>query len=526
VIEVRSEAGGKSYTSTLTYTGELYGPEGIRRLSAARLRNTGDRISILTYVAEASLVGRLSRTVISTGSVRVGNREIAALQVKETLEGMPIKRSGWLDTQGNLLQQEEPGPFGAIEVLRSDKSTASAAAGGGELPEEMYQNSIVRTNIRLSGSHPIDCLKLRLSHRNPQLGWPDLRRPSQKVLEKTDQKVVLEIRRPHPAKGARYPAVETSANREYLAPNAYIQSDDPEIKDLSRQLIGPEKDAFQAALVLRRWVAENMTFDLGIVFAPATEIFRDRRGTCVGYATLLATLARAAGIPSRVTMGYVYALGMFGGHAWAEMKIGEQWIPLDAAIVNEGVADATHFALISSSLAKGLGELSLGPAQQVFGQAGIDILEYETAGKTVTVPPGAKAYTVEGDRYENRWLGVRLVKPAGFTFGRLDAVWPDRTIAELIGPAGEKAALEQHEFYPWQEPDPAAQERLRRIVTEGREEQSRIKGNKTLFVDSADGQKSAAASDRGLEIMIWKVEAKDASALIRQIMQAFEIKNR
>ena len=43
-----------------------------------------------------------------------------------------------------------------------------------------------------------------------------------------------------------------------------------------------------------------MTFDLGIALAPSSEILRDRRGTCVGYATLLAALARSVGIPSRV----------------------------------------------------------------------------------------------------------------------------------------------------------------------------------------------------------------------------------
>ena len=116
-------------------------------------------------------------------------------------------------------------------------------------------------------------------------------------------------------------------------------------------------------LSLGRWAAENMTFDLGIVFAPAIEIMRDRRGTCTGYAVLLAALARAAGIPSRVVMGYVYAMRMFGGHAWAEVLVGEEWVPLDAAIVNEGPADATHLAIIASSLENGPGELSLGAAQ-------------------------------------------------------------------------------------------------------------------------------------------------------------------
>jgi hypothetical protein len=284
VIEIRNESGGKTYSSTLNYTGELYGPEGIRRLTAAGLRNPGDKVSIQTYVAEASLIGKMSRTVLSRETVKIGNREIPALKVEEVLEGMPIKRTGWLDEQGNLLRQEEPGPFGVIEVWRSEKPAALAAAAGGELPQEVYKSSIVRSNIRLPRTLPIDYLKLKLIHRNPELGWPDLEIAGQKILSQSEREVILEIRRPEVPPGTVFPVAKTEVNSQYLEPNAYIQSDDAEILRLARELVGGERDAFRAALELERWVAGNMNFDLGIVFAPATEIIRNRRGTCVGYA--------------------------------------------------------------------------------------------------------------------------------------------------------------------------------------------------------------------------------------------------
>ncbi|MFZ2054831.1 MAG: transglutaminase domain-containing protein, partial [Candidatus Aminicenantales bacterium] len=315
-IEVKNESGGKIYTSTLEYSNDLYGSEGIRRMTAAALKNPGDTITVQTYVAEASLIGHLTRTVLSRDSIRIGGREIAALKVEEVLEGMPIKRTGWLDEQGYLLRQEEPGPFGVIEIIRSGKSEAMAAAlGGGELPAEIYQSSIVRSNIRLPRDRPIDRLKIRLTHRNPDLGWPEIQISGQRVMQPSEKELVVEIRRTPPPSGAAFPVKMTETNRPYLEPNAYIQSDDPRIQSLTKELAGREKNAFRAALAMERWVAENMTFDLGIAFAPATEIIRDKRGTCVGYATLLASLTRAAGIPSRIVLGYVYALGMFGGHA-------------------------------------------------------------------------------------------------------------------------------------------------------------------------------------------------------------------
>jgi len=522
-IDIRSESAGKTYTSALSYSGDLYGPEGVRRRTESGLRNPGDKVTVQTYIAEASLVGKMTRTVLSREPLQLGQREVAALKVEEVIEGLPIKRTGWLDEQGNLLRQDEPGPFGMIEVWRADRSAALAAASGGELPQEVYKSSIVRTNIRLPRTHPIDSLKVALTHRRPELGWPDLGLAGQKVLSRTESELVLEVRRPEAPSGVRFPAARKETDRQYLEPNAFIQSDDAEILRLSREIIGGEKDAFRASLALERWVAENMKFDLGIVFAPAAEIIRNRRGTCVGYATLLATLARAAGIPSRIVMGYVYALGMFGGHAWAEVRLGEEWVPLDAAVVNEGVADAARVAVVASSLAEGIGELTLGAAQQVFGQLGITILEFRTGGRSHPVSPEDKPFSITDDRYDNPWLGIRLGKPADFRFTKTDAVWPDRTLVGLDGPESRTAALEQNEILPWEEPEKALWERLERTVPEGKKGSLKTAKGDAFCIDSADGQSAAAAVRRGLEAWILRADGKDASATLRQVARLLEV---
>jgi Transglutaminase-like superfamily len=522
-VEIRNDSGGKTYTNTLKYEGDIYGPEGVRRLTAAGLRKPGDKVTIQTFVAEASLVGKITRTVLSREPLKLGSQEMPALKVEEVLEGMPTKRTGWLDEQGNLLRQDEPGPFGMIEVWRSEKPAALAAASGGELPQEVYQNSIVRTNVRLPRALPIDYLKLRIIHRHPELGWPHFEIGGQKVLAKTEKEVILEIRRPQAPPGSALPVAKTESNRQYLDPNAFIQSDDAEILHLAKELVGSETDALEAALRLERWVSENMNFDLGIVFAPATEIIRNRRGTCVGYATLLASLARAAGLPSRIVMGYVYALGMFGGHAWAEVMIGEKWVPFDAAVVNAGVADATRVSLVASSLAEGMGEIALGAAQQVFGQVGIEILEYQTGGKSCPVPEAAKPYSITGDWYDNRWLGIRLPKPASFRFGNSDAVWPDPTVVEMDGPGDEKVFLEQQGLYPWEEPEKAVWEKLEKIISEGKKSQLNINKGSALILDAEDGQRSAAAIIRGLEVWIIRAEGKDARLVLRQVAKSVRI---
>ncbi len=526
-IEVRTEAGGKSYTSALTFTGPLFGPEAVRRACAEKLKEPGDAVTIQTFIPEASLVGDLTRVALGLENVTIEGRPIPSLKVEESFEGLPVKRTGWLDLEGILLKQEEAGPFGQMEVARMSEAAALAAASGAELPAEIYERSIVRTNIRLPRYAPLDRLRLKLTHRSPALGWPDLASGNQRVLEKTEKELTLEIRRPAEPKGMTYPVPVNAENRQYLEPNAYIQSDDAGIREFAGELAGKDQDAFRAALAMERWTAEQMTFDLGIVFAPATEVFRDRRGTCVGYATLLATLARAAGIPSRVAMGYVYAQGMFGGHAWTEILAGNEWIPLDAAIVNEGVADAAHLAIITSSLASGPGEMSLGAAQQIFGQVDISILEYESAGKSTAVPADAKPFTVEGNRYVNPWLGLALNKPGDYRFAKLDAVWPDPAIVGLSGPRGEKASLEEQPVFPWQELPKVAVERLAKLLPRGK------KGTVTIGEDperksvpaihSADGKTAAAAFGRGATLLVLKVEGTGAAGLLRRLAEGIRL---
>jgi len=263
-------------------------------------------------------------------------------------------------------------------------------------------------------------------------------------------------------------------------------------------------------------VAENMRFDLGIVFAPSSEVFKNRRGTCVGYATLLATLTRALGIPSRVVMGYVYVQGMFGGHAWTEVLVGKEWFPIDAAIVAQGPADAARIGFISSSLRGGVGSLQAGPGQQMFGQVGIQILEYEiAAGKKVLVPEGAKPYSVKGDQYENSWLGLRVTKPTDFRFSRLDEVWPEATVVGMEGPNQQEAVLRQVDIFPWLDWESAARDILSKLEFKGGEQKKTISGRPAIVTQGPAAAALAMSQDGDVWVLVCK--GKDAPELLSKI---------
>jgi hypothetical protein len=449
-IEIRSGSGGKSYSRTIPYSGRLLGSEGIRLLSKKALKKSGDYIEFQTFAAELGAVTKGSRKVLAAETINLDGRDISTLKVEEFLEAGGVKSTAWLDRDYVVVKQEMPTPFGAGIFVLTDKERALAAAGGGELPAEIYGRSIIRSNIRLPKARDLAFLKLKLIHKNPELGWPDMRSAAFTVLSKDRETLILEIRRPATPALARFPVPASEANREFLTPNAYVQSDAPEIKAKAVEIIGGEKDLFRAAVKLRNWVSEEMTFDLGIAQAPALEIFANRRGTCLGYATLLATLARSVGIPSRVVMGYVYALGIFGGHAWTEILVGDTWIPLDSALPSSGVADAARLFIGATSMVEGAGSFGGPAAHQLFGFIDIKILEFAGAdGRKIAVSETASPYQVNGDVYENPWLGIAFQKPVGAAFKKLDAVWPDPTVITLDGPDGAKVELRQYYLRPW-----------------------------------------------------------------------------
>ena len=61
-----------------------------------------------------------------------------------------------------------------------------------------------------------------------------------------------------------------------------------------------------------------------------------------------AAMCRAVGIPARVASGIAYvgrlgqAQNVFGGHAWAQARVAEKWVDLDAAMNG---FDPGHIAL-------------------------------------------------------------------------------------------------------------------------------------------------------------------------------------
>jgi hypothetical protein len=146
---------------------------------------------------------------------------------------------------------------------------------------------------------------------------------------------------------------------------------------------GNESDPVRIASKLREYVTRQVhTKDLNIGFATASEVAKSRQGDCSEHAVLLAALARACRLPSRVVVGIVHVdelLGqnnVFGYHMWTQVHAGGRWIDLDAAL-RQTDCDPTHIAIDLSDLSEAsLTDVAL-RLLPVIGKLKIQVLEIE-----------------------------------------------------------------------------------------------------------------------------------------------------
>jgi hypothetical protein len=101
-----------------------------------------------------------------------------------------------------------------------------------------------------------------------------------------------------------------------------------------------------------------------------------REGDCNEHTYLAVALARAVGIPARITVGIVCHEGAFYYHAWPAFHVGAAgWLETDPTFGQDRV-DATHIALLQGEL-QSQAELT-----RVFGRLRVEVVEVEVDDAT------------------------------------------------------------------------------------------------------------------------------------------------
>lgn len=140
----------------------------------------------------------------------------------------------------------------------------------------------------------------------------------------------------------------------YLWPSRYCEADRFEAF-VTREF--PGKNHGAKLLAMAQWVHDHLAYCPGSTDATTTavDVFVSRRGVCRDYAHLLASFARAAGVPARLVSAYAWELDPPDLHAIVEVWLAGDWYlvdptelaPLDGMVRIAVGRDATDIAFMT-----------------------------------------------------------------------------------------------------------------------------------------------------------------------------------
>jgi hypothetical protein len=317
---------------------------------------SGKRFNMTMF--DPSTFSRVRMSVEITGTEKISvmgeSREVYRLQ--GNMFGSDF--SLWLTAKGEILKEESPMGFSFEREKKEDALKIAASSS------DLVKQASVPFNFSL----PVDTLFLRIKIAGVDIGKLELQGGRQVL--KGD---ILEVRREDLKKMTSCLKSE-SLNLEpevpgyFLKDTTFIQSRDPSIVAMAKEIVKGETNRLRAAELIYDWVYKNIEKVPSISIPVSTEVLRTKKGDCNEHSVLFTALARAAGIPTKISLGLVYKDGSFYYHVWPEIFTA-QWIAVDPTL-GQFPADAAHIRLFTGDLDKQTQILS------VLGKIKLEGLEY------------------------------------------------------------------------------------------------------------------------------------------------------
>ncbi len=360
-LHVSIHAGGLTSTQTIL----LKEPPHIN-LSIVQniLRNglkSGDKVSI--PVIDPATLGQdnqdnMELEVMGKDSIMSMGKMQDAYKIKGVFKG--IETFTWITEKGDVLREESPMGF---TLVKETKESATQ-------PNKPSVDLIAQVAIPFYMRLPADTMYLKVRLSGPDFKGLELDGGRQTLkgdmLEITRES--LESRATDNPPSPPFSKGGQGGLDEYLKETMFIQSKDPAIVSLTKDIIRDEKDKLKRTRLIYEWVYKNIKKVPVISLPMATEVLRTRQGDCNEHTTLFTALARAAGIPSRVAIGLTYKDGFFYYHAWPEVYL-NKWVAIDPTL-GQFPADASHIRLLTGDIDKQLQILA------IIGKLKIEGIEY------------------------------------------------------------------------------------------------------------------------------------------------------
>jgi len=296
----------------------------------------GQQIALRTF-NPATLSSSIVRIrALRYEDVEMDSEEVVrALVISIDYEGM--QTISWLCPDGRVLRQETP--FGLTLVACSAEEAAAYAR---KPATDVLGKTAIPTEGRVKCPRTCQSLLIRIS--GSSLQPEDLTTPRQQVLKAIDPNtVLLHVDAEGELSGRRSTGTLPETIRKYLRAGPFIQSDDPQIREVARRITGELSSPAERAAAICDWVYTHIEKTAASGIPSAVDVLHNLKGDCNEHAVLFTALARAAGLPARVLLGLVYSSDGFYYHAWPAVYL-DGWHELDPTFGQQSV-DATHIAL-------------------------------------------------------------------------------------------------------------------------------------------------------------------------------------
>lgn len=333
-IRLTVENAGGIKHKTIKTKGPVYPPAAANLYPLAKGFVTGRTYRLVVLDLEEQKTKEVAVTAVGIETLP-GLKEV--FHLRNDLYTM-VDNDIWIDRQGNMVKESVRD--GLVTTQAEDATIATRFLADSALAKKdlVYDFSLIPTVPPVQNPAKLEKLVVELA------GWPeDLAVPDgarQKVIGRSARNLTISLA---PVTSAPGEPLADAGRKSFLGANERIIPDHPEIRSLAATIIGEEKDPVMMITLLTGWVAGNIEGTVTDSQSPV-ETLQIRKGNCQSHARLYASLARAAGIPTRFVSGLVYEPGKgFLYHSWAESYAGA-WVPVDPTF-NQVPADLTHIRL-------------------------------------------------------------------------------------------------------------------------------------------------------------------------------------
>ncbi|MBW1972083.1 MAG: transglutaminase domain-containing protein [Deltaproteobacteria bacterium] len=265
--------------------------------------------------------------VIGKEKVKIHGKSVDAIKIKLTYGGMDLFL--WMDNSKKTIKEQSPMGF---VMIKEKKEVALANIKSPKKAIDIIKASSIPIDKPIKNQEKLKMLVVNLSGFNKKGMDLDGERQSFKegnlIIKKENISKIKKV----------------LTDDKFLFSTPFIQSDNPEIKEIAKKIIGNERKRLKQIKLILNWMNKNIKKEPILSIPNALEVLKKKRGDCNEHAVLFTALARSISIPTRIAIGVVYLDGAFFYHAWCEVLL-DKWITVDP-VFNQIPADVTHIRFI------------------------------------------------------------------------------------------------------------------------------------------------------------------------------------